>query len=224
MTVKHLFTVSNDFIELFNKNNYEKYVLEIMNNSKIIFPNSYIEVSNQSQGQCDFIDSVTNEKYDAKLPFLSEQIKLLTDGIKHKPEILEWIKEMHDEAAQFSPHSIRDDPNHIESTRLYNIMRNQILRDKKDENIIFFLPYPISLSIKGSIFLQSTSDYISLIFEKLKTKIDLIDRFIYTIYPSSEKNTFVLRCSNNSYYREYVYYDKMEKFFSYEVVDVDVSK
>ena len=103
-------------------------------------------------------------------------------------------------------------------------MRNQILRDKKDENIIFFLPYPISLSFKDSMFLQSTSDYISLIFEKLKTKIDLIDRFIYAIYPSAKKNTFVLRCSNNSYYREYVYYDKMEKFFSYEVVDVDVSQ
>lgn len=224
MKVKHLFTVSNNLIELFDKNNYEKHVLEIMNNSKIIFPNSYIEVSNQSQGQCDFIDSVTNEKYDAKLPFLPEQIRLLTDGKKHKPEIFEWIKEMHDEATQFSPLSLRDNPHHTESTKLYNIMRNQILRDKTDENIVFFLPYPISLSFKDSMFLQSTSDYISLIFEKLKTKIDLIDRFIYTIYPSAEKNTFVLRCSNNSYYREYVYYDKMEKFFSYEVVDVDVSQ
>ena len=224
MRIKYVFSASNNLIELFNKKNYEQYVLDLMNLSKTVFPNTYSMVDDQSAGQCDYIDSAANEKYDAKLPFLSEQIKLLTDGIKHKPEILEWIKEMHDEAAQFSPHSIRDDPHHIESTRLYNIMRNQILRDKKDENIIFFLPYPISLSFKDSMFLQSTSDYISLIFEKLKTKIDLIDRFIYTIYPSAEKNTFVLRCSNNSYYREYIYYDKMEKFFSYEVVDVDVSQ
>ena len=224
MKVKHLFTVSNNLIELFDKNNYEKHVLEIMNNSKIIFPNSYIEVSNQSQGQCDFIDFVTNEKYDAKLPFLPEQVRLLTDGKKHKPEIFEWIKEMHDEATQFSPLSLRDNPHHTESTKLYNIMRNQILRDKTDENIVFFLPYPISLSVKDSVFLQFASDYISLIFEKLKTEIDLIDRCIYAIYPSSEKNTFVLRCSNNSCYREYIYYDKMEQFFSHEIVDVDVSK
>lgn len=224
MTVKHLFTVSNDFIELFNKKNYEKYVLEIMNNSKIIFPNSYIEVSNQSQGQCDFIDSVTNEKYDAKLPFFSEQIKLLTDGKKHKPEFEKWISEMQNEAAEFKPLTYRDNPQYLEDTRLYKIMKTQILKDKKDENIVFFFPYPISLAVEDSVFLMFAADYISYILERLKKEITSNEINIYTIYPSSKKNSFVLRSTRDVYYKEYVTYDGMEKYFSYEIVDVDVSK
>ena len=86
------------------------------------------------------------------------------------------------------------------------------------------MPYPISLAFKDSVYLQIASDYISMIFDQLKTEINLNDRCIYIIYPSSEKNKFVLRYSSNSYFKEYVDYDKMEKFFSYEVVGVDVSR
>lgn len=224
MIIKHAFSVSNNFIELFNKKNYETFVLALMNLSKTVFPNIYAMVSDQSAGQCDYIDTTTNAKYDAKLPFQQQQVYLLRKRREHAPEILEWIKEMHDEAAEFDPFSLRDNPRYTESTKLYKIMRDQIVRDKKDENIVFFLPYPISLAFKDSVYLQFATDYISMIFDRLKAEIDLKDRSIYVIYPSSEKNQFVLRCSNNCYYREYVYYDKMEKYFSYEVVDVDVSK
>lgn len=224
MVIKHAFSVSNDFIELFNKKNYESFVLDLMNLSKTIFPNSYSMVEDQSAGQCDYTDTVTNAKFDAKLPFLQEQVYLLRNRREHAPEIKKWIEEMRDEAAQFDPFSLRDNPHHTENTKLYKIMRDQILRDKADENIVFFLPYPISLAFKDSVYLQIASDYISLIFETLKTEIDLKDRCIYTIYPSSEKNQFVLRYSSNSYYKEYVDYDKMEKFFSYEAVGVDVSR
>lgn len=195
-----------------------------MNLSKTVFPNSYSMVEDQSAGQCDYIDIVTNAKFDAKLPFQQEQVYLLRNRREHAPEIKKWIEEMRDEAAQFDPFSLRDNPHHTKNTKLYKIMRDQILRDKADENIVFFLPYPISLAFKDSVYLQIASDYISLIFETLKTEIDLKDRCIYTIYPSSEKNQFVLRYSSNSYYKEYVDYDKMEKFFSYEVVGVDVSR
>ena len=224
MVIKHAFSISNNFIELFNKKNYESFVLDLMNLSKTVFPNSYFMVKDQSAGQCDYIDNATGAKFDAKLPFQQNQVYLLRNRRDHAPEIKKWIEEMQNEAAQFDPLALRDNPHHTESTKLYKIMREQILKDKKDESIVFFLPYPISLSFKDSVFLQFASDYISLIFETLKTEIDLKDRCIYTIYPSSDKNQFVLRCSNNSYYKEYVYYDKMDKFFSYKVVGVDVSR
>lgn len=224
MTVKHLFTVSNDFIELFNKNNYEKYVLEIMNNSKIIFPNSYIEVSNQSQGQCDFIDSVTNEKYDAKLPFLPEQVRLLTDGKKHKPEIEKWIFELQKESTEYNPLAYRDDPQYLENIKLYKIIKMQVQKDKEDENIVFFLPYPITISLEGSFFFQSLSDFISVILNNLKEVVQMGCRNIFIIYPSSKKNSFVLRSTRDVNNKEYVTYDGMEKYFSHEIVDVDVSK
>lgn len=224
MVIKHAFSVSNDFIELFNKKNYESFVLDLMNLSKTVFPNSYSMVEDQSAGQCDYTDTVTNAKFDAKLPLQQEQVYLLRNRREHAPEITKWIEEMRNEAAQFDPFSLRDNPHHTENTKLYKIMRDQILRDKADENIVFFLPYPVSLAFKDSVCLQIASDYISMIFDQLKTEIDLSDRCIYIIYPSSEKNQFVLRYSSNSYYKEYVDYDKMEKFFSYEVVGVDVSR
>ena len=224
MVIKHAFSVSNDFIELFNKKNYESFVLDLMNLSKTVFPNAYSMVEDQSAGQCDYTDTVTNAKFDAKLPLQQEQVYLLRNRREHAPEITKWIEEMRNEAAQFDPFSLRDNPHHTENTKLYKIMRDQILRDKADENIVFFLPYPVSLAFKDSVCLQIASDYISMIFDQLKTEIDLNDRCIYIIYPSSEKNQFVLRYSSNSYYKEYVDYDKMEKFFSYEVVGVDVSR
>ena len=181
-------------------------------------------VEDQSAGQCDYTDTVTNAKFDAKLPLQQEQVYLLRNRREHAPEITKWIEEMRNEAAQFDPFSLRDNPHHTENTKLYKIMRDQFLRDKADENIVFFLPYPVSLAFKDSVCLQIASDYISMIFDQLKTEIDLNDRCIYIIYPSSEKNQFVLRYSSNSYYKEYVDYDKMEKFFSYEVVGVDVSR
>lgn len=224
MIIKHVFEISNDLLALFNKNNYEAYVLDIMNLSKVIFPNEYSIVKDQSAGQCDFIDTSTDEKFDAKLPFHPNQIEMLTNGKKHKPEIENWIKELHKEVAEFNPLSVRYNPEYIENLKLYSIMLKQINRDKNDENIVFFLPYPISLSFKDSIFLQFASDYISSIFEKLKEKIDLINRNIYVVYPSSEKNRYVLRSTNDIYSKEYIDYDKIEKYFSHEVVDVDVSK
>lgn len=224
MVIKHSFSVSKNFIDLFNKKNYEKYVLDLMNLSKKVFPNTYTMVDDQSDGQCDYIDTITNAKFDAKLPFHKDQVYLLTNRREHAPEIEKWIKEMHDEAAEYDPFSLRDNPHYTESTKLYRIMKEQILKDKEDESIVFFLPYPISLDFKDSVVLQFATDYISMIFDELKKNVDLKQRNIYTIYPSSEKNCFVLRCSNNSYFREYLHYDRMEKFFYYEVVDVDVSK
>jgi hypothetical protein len=224
MKLKHVFKISNDLLALFNKKNYEPIVLDIMNLSKITFPNTYSMVLDQSAGQCDFIDTITGEKFDAKLPFRKEQIQLLTDGKKHHPEFEKWIEEMHREAAEFNPVFIRNNPDYIVNLKLYSIMKKQILRDKKDENIVFFLPYPISLSIKDSVFLQFTADYISTILDKIKEEIDLDDRNIYIIYLSSEKNHFVLRSTDDSYFKEYIYYGKVEKYFSHEVVNVNVSE
>jgi len=221
MTFQHLSTISDNIIELFRNHTYEKYVLEIMNESKIIFPESYREITDQSHGECDFISIKNNEKFDAKLPFLPNQIEMLTTGKKHVPQIREWITEMHDEAADFNPIEIRDNPDYdIANTKLYIIMKNAIVSDKPDESIIFFLPYPMVLSISDSIFLQFTTDYLKAIYDRLQTDIDLCCRHIYVIYPASEKNQFAIR-NLKSYRTEYLYYDKLEPYFSYEIVSCE---
>ena len=69
--------IKNSFKGIIQSGNYEKVILNLMNKSEIIFPNQYIHVESQSKGECDYIDTSTNEKYDAKLPFSNKQGKLI---------------------------------------------------------------------------------------------------------------------------------------------------
>lgn len=55
------FYVSNDFKNILTRGNkYEDYVLEIMNQSSRVFPDTYKKVEEQSNNESDFID-ITNQ-------------------------------------------------------------------------------------------------------------------------------------------------------------------
>ena len=218
MMIEHLFRVSNRFVEVFNKNVYENVVLDLMNKSKKVFPNQYTKIEQQSHGECDFVDALSGKKYDAKLPFLPNQIKMLTDGKEHKPEIEKWIRELHEEASDFNPIRIRDDPTYdIRNTELYRIMKQQLEKDKGDENIVYFIPFPIVLAINGASFLQFASDYLHAIYDCLAKEVGIGDRNIYAIWLSSEKNCYVLR-RLNSHCPEFIQYDGLSSYFSCELV------
>lgn len=79
-------------------------------------------------------------------------MKLLTTGEKHKPDIIKWLRELQNEEAEFNPIELREGRLQIENTKLYQIMASQIRKDKIDENIIIFLPYPMILSVRDGIF------------------------------------------------------------------------
>ncbi len=91
MVIQHLSSISNNIIRLFQRHRYEKYLLEIINASTHVFPGNYETQVKQSNGECDSYEINSKEKYDAKLPFLPEQVKLLTSGNEHTPEIGKWI-------------------------------------------------------------------------------------------------------------------------------------
>ncbi|MDD3228807.1 MAG: hypothetical protein PHE09_06265 [Oscillospiraceae bacterium] len=221
MKINNMLTVSNNLIDLFRNHEYEHYVLYLMNESQSVFPGEYKMVKDQSHGECDFIEVNSNNKYDTKLPFLKNQLELLTDGKRHKPQIVKWIKIMQAEASDFDPLAIRNNKDYnITETKLYQIMKEAILRDKVDEHIIFFLPYPISLSISESIFLQFCTDYLKAIYNRLIDDICLNGRKIFVIYPASEKNQFALR-DLSSYHTEFIICGELEKYFSFEVVNVN---
>jgi hypothetical protein len=134
---------------------------------------------------------------------------------------VEWIKIMQAEASDFNPLVIRNNKDYdIAETKLYQIMKEAILRDKVDEHIIFFLPYPISISISESIFLQFCTDYLKAIYNRLIDDICLNGRKIFAIYPASKKNQFALR-DLSSYHTEFIICEELEKYFSFEMVDVN---
>lgn len=222
MKIYHIFTVSKNLIDLFRKHEYEHYVLYLMEKSQSVFPGEYEMVKVQSHGECDFIEVNSNTKYDAKLPFYKNQLELLTDGKRHKPQIEEWIKIMHAEASDFNPWTIRNNKDYdIAETKLYNIMKEAVLKDNVDEHIIFFLPYPISFSINGSVFLQSCTDYLKAIYNRLTDDICLNGRKIFVIYPASEKNQFALR-DLSTHNIEFIICEELEKYFSFELVDINI--
>jgi hypothetical protein len=217
--IRHSMLFSDDFIKAFNSKEYEKFVLQIMNKSKKVFPNKYSYVENQSHGECDFIDDITGEKFDAKLPFETEQISMLTNGKAHAPMIEEWIHDLSNEACEYSLVDIRKGTFQISETRLYKTIKKYIQKNKSDENIILFFPFPIVLSCRGTIFSEFATDYLMAIYNGLSSETGLLNRKIYAIYPSAEKSVFAVR-DLSKYIIEYIHCTSFDKYFVYEVTGV----
>ena len=97
MILQREITVSKDLITLFSSKAYERYAFEIVLLSKSVMRGPFEWIDQQSHGECDFFNSDTKEKYDFKLPFMPEQIELLTNGKKHEPLILEWLTQLRKE-------------------------------------------------------------------------------------------------------------------------------
>lgn len=215
--------ISPNIIELFQKDNYEALVLSIMNSSSTVFPEEYESVKDQSHGECDYIGKNSKAKFDAKLPFLPQQVKMLTNGKKHSPQIKKWLEDIHDETVEFQPLKLREDPSYtVKGTRLFEIMSKAIQKDKADENIIFFFPFPVVPAFHDSIFLDRTSNFLSKIFDLLKEEFDFSKRAIYVIHPSLKMNCLALR-NLNTRDIEYVECSALEQYISFEIVSIHPS-
>ncbi len=224
MNIRHKIIVSNDIIKLFSTNKdkskeYERRVNDIINLSKDVFPEKFKYNEKQSRGECDYVGLASGKKYDAKIPFESKQIRLLTDGKLQSPQINEWLKQLSDEASDFSPLKLREDPNYsVTSTKLYKIMREQLLKDKPDEDIIYFIPFPIVIYFAdGTQFLNQASNYLNIIYETMKNENILLNRKIYVILPSSEKNIWTL-VDLEKRIVEFIEYSNLEEYISYEMM------
>jgi len=159
-TVKH----TDAFRDLFKRQKYEEYILTIINRSDRIFRDLNFEpVSEQSDGQCDFVDN-HGVKYDAKLLFDKEQGQLIGDP---KNVFQEWLEKMLDEKTEFGESINRRDLTYVENTKLYRIMKERIESLNNDENGILFIPFPIVDDFRGSI-LQLTTDFLQATFDRLK--------------------------------------------------------
>ena len=80
--------INDNYIKLFKKETYEPILLEIINASKIIFPDTYRLNAKQSNGESDFVNNRTSHNIDAKLLFQQEQCYLIAKG---KEEFRSWM-------------------------------------------------------------------------------------------------------------------------------------
>ena len=143
-------SICDKFCKLIDKNVYEPMLCKLMNASILVFPGNYIHITEQSAGQCDFVETTTGVKFDAKLPFYSKHGKLIASNNR---DFLKWLELMLDEETEFGEDIIATRGKNIGSLELYKIMEERMNSIKEDENAIFFFPYPIVLDFEESSFI-----------------------------------------------------------------------
>lgn len=215
MAISFLTQVSftDAFRELIKTQKYEEYVYVIISRSETIFNGKkFTHIRNQSDGEADFLDQEGN-KYEAKLLFDKKQGRLLGE---QKNKIDKWFESLQEEVSEYSESVILNrNTELIKDTRLYSILVERLSSIKEDENAIFFIPFPIVNDVRGSIFLQSTTDYIQAAYNKVVEERMIGDRKIYFIYPSMEPSVYVLR--NGDYHREYIECIELDPLILYKV-------
>lgn len=203
---------TNAFRDFIKSQQYEKYVFIIISKSETIFNGKrFTHLYNQSNGEPDFIDQEGN-KYEAKLIFDKMQGKLLGE---QKNDIDKWFVSLQEEVSEFSETVIRKrNTELIKETKLYNILVERLSSVGEDENVLFFIPYPIVNDVRGSIFLQFATDYIQAVHNKMVEEKLIGDRMIYFIYPSMDASVYVLRDGN--YHREYIECKELDPLIVYK--------
>ena len=217
---------TNDYSTLFRKfqdfihsGKYEEAILSIMNISKKLFKGKYIRNSAQSQGECDFVDIESGEKFDAKLVITTKQGKLI--GSRNFA-CEEWLISILSEIYEFNEHYIYKTKDcDVSDLKLYKIMSEKLMKDKSDENIIFFFPFLIVHEKTCSVLGQSTTDILSIIYDGMKTNKIIKNRKLYVMYPSIDNNIIVRNLSNGV--REDFHSEMIENIIRYDVEITDVS-
>ena len=204
-------TIHNDIKELIKSGNYEKIILDLMNSSKTIFPNAYIHLDNQAHGECDFVDSVTGEKFDAKIPIDQKQGKIIGS---RNGDIRALTTELHNEALEFQSCFSEEHKKPINELKLFKKMEYNISKTKADENVIFFIPYPIVFDFEN-FPLIGIQDLLKKIYCEMAITFDLSQKHLYAIYISFDKKMVLRDLETDK--REYLDFPDMQCYVGYDI-------
>ena len=199
ITLQTYITINEKFKKIIQSGNYERLIYSLLNVSAKLFPNEFEYIESQSCGECDFVDKKTGEKYDAKLPITTQQGKWI--GSK-QVDYKKWIESMLDECSEFAEKMIQKRGQHsIEELVLYQTLKQIIQKEKADEHIIFFFPFPIVYESSVGIYGQFASDILSTIYDGLQQSSTIKEQKIYAIYPSIDELIIIRNLANGA--REY---------------------
>ena len=161
--------ISNHYPKIRKKEVYEPIILAIMNDSKVVFSSKYKHIDIQDNSEPDFIDIYNNYVYDAKLLFPNEVCIALS----------KW--NISDFANGIQESTNIDFKNQIKKTELYRLIKDRTDKLKDSEFGILFLPFPILMCTRDSIFNQLCVDQIDLCIKELNLndKIYFIGLNIY---------------------------------------------
>ena len=204
-------TIHNDIKDLIKSGNYERIILDLMNASKIILPGQYVHQDNQANGECDFVDIVTGEKFDAKIPIDKRQGQMIGS---RKGDVGALTTEFHNEALEFQYCFVGDQKKPITELNLFKKMKNNISKTKSDENVIFFIPYPIVIDFEG-FPLIGASDLLKNIYCELAATTDISGKRIYAIYISFDRKIVLRDLETDK--REYLQFPEIQRYINYDI-------
>lgn len=206
-------SIDIQFRDLLKSSRYEEHVGDLMKKSKVVFPHNYIHLEDQASGQCDYIDLLTGEKFDAKLPLSPKDGKQIGSN---KGNVGNFSKIMYQEVAEFTVHP-GNAVNHdslVKALSLYKIMQNLIAKTNPDEHVIFFIPYPIVFDFTD-FPLSGVVDILKAIYRLLNKELGFGEKQIYAIYVAYDKKVVLRNLGKDV--REYIECDELLKYVSYEV-------
>ena len=208
--------IHNEVKDIIKSGNYEKIILDLMNASKEIFPSRYTHLDNQAHGECDFVDVVTGEKFDAKIPIDKRQGQMIGS---RKGDVGALTTEFHNEALEFQYCFVGDQKKPIIELNLFKKMKNNISKTKSDENVIFFIPYPIVFDFEG-FPLVGASDLLKKIYRELSATTDTSKKHLYVIYISFDRKMVLRNLETDK--REYLQFPEMQHYVDYNIKHVEL--
>lgn len=205
-------SVSANIGELIQARTYEKIICNLMNKSTDVFPGHYEQVIEQSNNECDFVDEFGN-KYEAKLLFEESQCRMIVKGLSYLDEWIESILKEINESSYALLNTSRAD---ITSTTLYRELLKRLNTIRNDEVAILFIPFPIVPESEQSVYMQFTSNILTLTYDAICRNTKRVSIGTYIIYPSAEDRKIVIRDLDNLE-REFLPIDELEPYVSYSV-------
>lgn len=204
-------SIANAFSDLIQGGKYEDFVLDLMNKSCKIFPNQYRHNDQQSHGECDFVCIETDEKYDVKLAFGTQDGCLLASRNR---DVAAWIKHMIEIKTEFNRCFTSHGLKNVENLTLYKTIQKLISKMEPDEHAIFLFPFPIVRDAEGAVHARFATDILSAVFDCLLDNNLVGERNVYAIYPSIN-HRIVIR-DMRDFFREYMDFPELEQFVSYD--------
>ena len=209
-------TIHNEVKDIIKSGNYEKIILDLMNASKEIFPSRYTHLDNQAHGECDFVDVVTGEKFDAKIPIDKRQGQMIGS---RKGDVSALTTEFHNEALEFQYCFVGEQKKPITELNLFKKMKNNISKTKSDENVIFFIPYPIVFDFEG-FPLVGASDLLKKIYRELSASADISRKHLYAIYISFDRKMVLRNLETDK--RAYLQFLEMQHYVDYNIKHIEI--
>ena len=129
--------------------------------------------------------------------------------------------ELLNEALEFQYCFVGDQKKPIIELNLFKKIKNNISKTKTDENVIFFIPYPIVIDFEG-FPLVGVCDLLKKIYSELVANTDIYGKHLYAIYISFDRKMVLRNLETDE--REYLQFPEIQHYVDYNIKYIEETK